>query len=1129
MKKILVKFTLVLSLMTFAFSVWQTILPKTKDTVEGATRQEKAIDIYLLAGQSNAAGTTQIPHIDTDIYYENVWYAGEAERYTNGDVRYNIDLSQELKVMQGMGYNPNHIGPELGMAHYFNSRYGKNGDKDVAIIKTAAGGTSLLLNDSTVMEPATGGSFDNYGSWYPESLWNVKDVNDKKVNLWAGQYYYQRTGFQYRAFINNIKEEYEYLLKEGYTNIKFKALTWMQGESDRDSPDLYSEVFKVFVNDIRNQISIITGDDYSNMPIVAGEISQTFASSSVSSVNINNSFNAMLNELTGEIKNMFVVPTAGFNINDPYGSGVLGSDAYHWNYEDMVNIGNLFGELAYKAETITKRLYLTTESIKTNSDPEKPSANFATSSYFLDGEDNVTLTFNMARKFNLKDFGIIVDENGTKRSLKDMVTLQFNNKRRLYTVTLTVDSEYMIGDDMRCYAVYADMPKIIVTNSIEGSEYGYNIVTENSGIGYADAPFSFSVFPKEDGRIKSITIGGQPFDFEYGVNDYVIENLSDYWDGENDVVIGVEYEKADEFILDNFKTEYLIGETLDTGYVVKIVNNQGEERVLTADEYTVTGEVDVAKEGTYTLTFSKVGVKSKEIDVIVKYPTIQIRRAQLIYFMGEDYSASELEIEVLGSDGQMKLLDASEYVVDSSEYDKRVVGSYLIKVTATDTNYGWLAYTVDVKKEFTVQISGQKTEFTKGNEFSIGELKVVARDVDGTYNLSEKFFTVDSSAYNKDVVGTYEIKVNVQKIGVLTYSVTLSEKATLEVLGYTENYYVGENFKDTSTSRTITVNKVLNSVKTPLSRGNYKVDYSAFDNTKPGVYTIVVTAKNCEDFTFNVRVKVLYDDFEVSGYKDEYFLGEDLDLSGLVVTGKSTAFGDAVLSSDDYTIIDTTYNKNAVGVYSIYVNVLGSAIPLKEIRVTVKREPILEISNYKDEFVIGNEFNANDLIVKKNDNGVITTLSFTEYTVDSSAYDKTTAGTYTITVSHNGLSASYSVVVKEPTLVSISVSGAKSEFEYNENFSATGVVVIAQYSDNSAVTITDYTVDSSAYDKTTAGTYTITVSHNGMSASYNVLVKEPATNDTNESNGGCAGKALEVLGLVSTLCAIAFIIKKVGL
>ena len=127
------------------------------------------------------------------------------------------------------------------------------------------------------------------------------------------------------------------------------------------------------------------------------------------------------------------------------------------------------------------------------------------------------------------------------------------------------------------------------------------------------------------------------------------------------------------------------------------------------------------------------------------------------------------------------------------------------------------------------------------------------------------------------------------------------------------------------------------------------------------------------------------------------------------------------------------------------------------------------------------------------------------------------------------MSASYSVVVKEPTLVSISVSGAKSEFEYNENFSATGVVVIAQYSDNSAVTITDYTVDSSAYDKTTAGTYTITVSHNGMSASYNVLVKEPATNDTNESNGGCAGKALEVLGLVSTLCAIAFIIKKVGL
>lgn len=1138
MRKFLLKATLILSLLTFMFSAWVITVPKKEEVVHGATAQrEKAIDIYLIAGQSNAVGSTKITggagysgtsYADESIYYENVWYAGEAHHTTSSNIGYNIDLWENQMVKQGMGYTTNHIGPELGMAGYFNDKYGANGDRDVAIVKTAAGGTTLLLNDTALNTTTSNSFYGNYGSWYPESLWNVQDSKGNKVNLWEGQYFHQKTGLQYRAFVKNIQEEYEHLVEQGYTDIKFKALIWMQGESDRGNPSRYEEVFPVFVSDLRNRIAELTGEEVSKMPVVAGEISKTFGSSDPSSVALNTAFNSMLNGLTGTIENMFVIPSENFYINDPNGSAILGSDQSHWNYEDMLNIGKLFGEMAYKAETITRRLYLSKEVIKTTSDPEKPSATFTTSSYFLDGEDEVTVGFNMARKFYLQDFGVLTDENGTKKSLLNMVNLEFNNKRRDYSVTLPVDDEYMVGDAMRCYAVYADAPRIIVNNSIEGSEYGYNVVVENSGTGYADAPFEFSILSKEDGRVKSLTVGGQPFDFEYGVNEYVIDNLSDYWDGENAIVIAVEYEKADEFVLENFKTEYLIGEKYDENYTVKIVDNAGNERVLSEGEYEIEGSVDVTSSGIYTLTFKRAGAQSKEIDVSVEYPTIQIRNAQLIYYVGEEYTADNLEIEVLNIDGNMRLLDSSEYEIDSSEYDSRVVGSYLIKVRAKNANYGWFTYTVDVKKEFTATLSGQKTEFYQGNEFSVGDLKVVATDANGSYNLAEKFYTIDSSEYDKDVVGTYEIKVNVQKAGVLTYEVTVSEKATLEVLDYKETYYIGESFRDTTTSKFITVNKIVGASKTKLSRGTYKVDYSAFDNTTPGIYTIVVTSKNCEDFTFDVEVKVMYDDFEVSGYKAEYYLGEDLDLSGITVTGKSTAYGDGIISSEDYTIMTDAYNKNKVGQYSIYVSVVPCAVTLKEIKVTVKNLPVLEVSGAKVDFAYGEDFATTGLVVKKNDNGTMTTLDSADYTVDSSEYNKNAVGTYTITVTAGTLSTSYTVSVNA-VLSSISLSGAKVEFAYGEDFTKTGLVVKAQYNDNSEVTITDYTVDSSAYNKAVAGSYTITVSYEGQSATYNVTVQEQVSIGNKENNGGCAGKAMEILGLVSILCALAFIGKKAGL
>ena len=79
---------------------------------------------------------------------------------------------------------------------------------------------------------------------------------------------------------------------------------------------------------------------------------------------------------------------------------------------------------------------------------------------------------------------------------------------------------------------------------------------------------------------------------------------------------------------------------------------------------------------------------------------------------------------------------------------------------------------------------------------------------------------------------------------------------------------------------------------------------------------------------------------------------------------------------------------------------------------------------------------------------------------------------------------------------SITISGMKTEFVFGDKFSATGLKVVVSYSDETTAVAPsrDYTVDSSAYDATTEGQYTIVVKLNGtdLSQSYTVSVKKTA-------------------------------------
>ena len=119
----------------------------------------------------------------------------------------------------------------------------------------------------------------------------------------------------------------------------------------------------------------------------------------------------------------------------------------------------------------------------------------------------------------------------------------------------------------------------------------------------------------------------------------------------------------------------------------------------------------------------------------------------------------------------------------------------------------------------------------------------------------------------------------------------------------------------------------------------------------------------------------------------------------------------------------------------------------------------------------------------------------TQYTLG--AYDKTTAGTKTIDVylsteKMGTLQVTYVAqeTPGEPTLVGIAAEYKGADLEVGTEVAKSDVTVTASYSDESTKAVTDFTLGT--YDKTTAGTKTITVTYEGKTATFQVTYVEPS-------------------------------------
>ena len=145
----------------------------------------------------------------------------------------------------------------------------------------------------------------------------------------------------------------------------------------------------------------------------------------------------------------------------------------------------------------------------------------------------------------------------------------------------------------------------------------------------------------------------------------------------------------------------------------------------------------------------------------------------------------------------------------------------------------------------------------------------------------------------------------------------------------------------------------------------------------------------------------------------------------------------------------------------------------------------IEVTSLPDkvEYKKGEVFNSSGLTVKAvyNDD---TEEEITDYTL--STPDMSTAGTKTITVTSQGQTATFDILVIAIYKIEITTLPTKLEYRKGDTLDTTGLVVSTVWTDGSKETITDYTL--SGFDSTETGEKTITITYQTFTATFNVTV-----------------------------------------
>jgi hypothetical protein len=388
--------------------------------------------------------------------------------------------------------------------------------------------------------------------------------------------------------------------------------------------------------------------------------------------------------------------------------------------------------------------------------------------------------------------------------------------------------------------------------------------------------------------------------------------------------------------------------------------------------------------------------------------TMQSAPFKTVYGQGEDLDLTGLIVMGTYSDDSYRQVQVSP--ANISGYDKHRPGMQNLIINLKGNT---LYFSVEVKPllSLTVTRPPAKTVYRQGEAKTpdLTGILVTAR----WEGLNDGYFPLESltvsSSFNSSIPGTYSIKlvsdgaaaeVEVQVKALRSLAIT---KQPTKIL-----YKLHEALDLTGLELTGTWEDIGNSI-IPLN----SVSVSDFDNTATGAQNIILTY---EGVSANIRVTVRPLQSLVitrAPAKTAYREGENLDLTGLVLTGTWEGIGSGPVTIDASNI--SGFDKTKLGTQSVIITAEGKAVAFT---VTVTGLSYIAIQRLPDKriYTPGENLDVSGIAVTGiySDNSS-EPIPLRQLTI--SGFDSNRPGDQTLVVSYNGRTASFTVTVAQPLKV----------------------------------------------------------------------------------------------------------------
>ncbi|MDR1221138.1 MAG: bacterial Ig-like domain-containing protein [Treponema sp.] len=566
-----------------------------------------------------------------------------------------------------------------------------------------------------------------------------------------------------------------------------------------------------------------------------------------------------------------------------------------------------------------------------------------------------------------------------------------------------------------------------------------------------------------------------------------------------------------------YKIVYAQGEALSiSGLKVFGTYSDGTTRTETVSLANISG-YDANTVGTQTLTVTING-KTATFTVTVTAPggavlqsiTVTSWPAKTVYKPGEALALSGLVVTGTYTDGATRT--ESVTLSNISGYDAYMTGWQMLTVTINGktATFG-IVVSNAVLQSIAVTSPPSKTVYGIGEALNISGLVVTGTYSDGTTR-TESVSLSNISWYNAYLTGWQTLTVTVNGY-TATFGIAVNAGSTgdavlqsiaITSLPYKTVYEPGEALDISGLVITAT-----------YSDGATMTEYvglstiSGYDAYLAGWQTLTVTIDGKTD-TFEVMVNAPGGDAVLQSiaitsppYKTVYELGEDLDISGLIVTG---TYSDGTTTEAYWywwasgSLSVSGYNANTAGTQTLTVTVDGYTATFT---VTVNADSTDDAVLQSIAITILPTKTVYELRESLDLSGLVVTGTYsdgttrTEYGYNVSGYNAYSTGQQTLTVTVNGYTATFTVTVNAVTLQSIAITSPPHKLRYalGEPLEIYGIVVTGTYSDGTTEWETVNLSNISGYNADMLGQQTVTVTVGDKTATFivNVNVKTAFT------------------------------------